>query len=107
MNNMLGFIALNTYALILMAFIMIVFFSKKRLHQVEDNTYAFQVIITFFTTLVGIILGFLVVPEFHINNFIIIIANKIYLALLFIWTLIITFYTFYVSRVKKRSKDND
>ena len=101
MNNMLGFIALNTYALILMAFIMIVFFSKKRLHQVEDNTYAFQVIITFFTTLVGIILGFLVVPEFHINNFIIIIANKIYLALLFIWTLIITFYTFYVSRVKK------
>ena len=101
MNNMQGFIALNTYALILMSFIMIVFFSKKRLHQVEDNTYAFLVIITFFTTLFGIILGLLVVPEFHINNFIITIANKVYLSLLFIWTLIITFYTFYVSRIKK------
>lgn len=101
MNNMQGFIALNAYALILMSFIMIVFFSKKRLHQVEDTTYAFFVIVTFLTTLVGIVLGFLVVPEFHINSFLIMIANKLYLAILFVWTLIITFYTFYVSRVKK------
>lgn len=98
---MQGFIALNTYALILIAFIMIVFFSKKRLHQVEDTTYSFFVIVTFFTTLFGIILGLLVVPEFHINSLIIMIANKVYLSLLFIWTLIITFYTFYVSRIKK------
>ena len=101
MNNMQGFIALHTYDLVLLRFIMIVFFSKKRLHQVEDNTYAFLIVITFFTTLFGIILGLLVVPQFHINNILISIANKLYLVLLFLWSLIITFYTFYVSRIKK------
>ena len=100
MNNMQGFIALNTYALILITFIMIVFFSKKRLHHVEDNTYAFFLIITFFTTVFGLLLGLLVVPDFQVSNFIIQIANKIYLVLLFIWSLVITFYTFYVSRIK-------
>ena len=101
MNNMQGFIALNTYALMLITFIMIVFFSKKRLHQVEDTTYAFLVVVTFFTTLIGIVLGFLIVPDFHVNSFFITIMNKLYLAVLFVWTLIITYYTFYVSRVKK------
>lgn len=101
MNNIQGFIALNAYALILMAFIMIVFFSKKRLHQTEDNTYAFLIIITFLTTFFGIVLGIMVVPEFNINIVLIKIFNKIYLVLLFLWTLILTFYTFFISRIKK------
>lgn len=100
MNNIQGFIALNTYALVLMGFIMIVFFSKKRLHQVEDNTYAFLIVITFLTTLFGVILGIMVIPGLNISKFLITISNKVYLVFLFLWTLILTFYTFYISRIK-------
>lgn len=101
MENIQGFIAINTYALILMLFIMIVFYSKRRLHHTEDNTYSYLLIATTMTTFFGIILGLLVVPEFNIDSILISITNKIYLICLTLWTLVLTFYTFYISRIKE------
>ena len=58
MENIQGFIALNSYALLLILFISVVFYSKKRLHYVEDNTYSYLLIVTILTTISGIILGY-------------------------------------------------
>ena len=44
MENIQGFIAINVYALILILVIAFVFCSKKRLHQIEDNTYFLKVL---------------------------------------------------------------
>ncbi len=100
MENIQGFIAINVYALILMLVITFVFNSKKRLHQTEDNAYSYLLITTFLTTFLGIILGLLVVPELNINKIIISLVNKLYLVCLTLWTLLLTFYTYYVSRIK-------
>ena len=100
MENIQGFIAINVYALILMLVITFVFNSKKRIHQTEDNAYSYLLITTFLTTFLGIILGLLVVPELNINKIIISLVNKLYLVCLTLWTLLLTFYTYYVSRIK-------
>ena len=100
MENIQGFIAINTYALLLMIFIMVVFFSKSRLHKTEDSTYSYLLIITTLLTFTGIILGLMVMPEFNINKFLLSFMNKIYLVFLYLWTILLTFYTYYVSRIK-------
>ena len=101
MENIQGFIALNGYALILMIFIMIVFFSKSRLHKTEDSTYSYLLIVTALLTFCGIILGILVTPSFNVHKLILSLMNKLYLVFIYMWTLLLTFYTYYVSRVKK------
>lgn len=101
MENIQGFIAINAYALILMLFIMVVFYSKRRLHHTEDNAYSYLLVATIMTTFFGIILGLLVVPKFNIDRILISITNKIYLISLTLWTLVLTFYTFYISRIKE------
>ena len=100
MENIQGFIALNVYALILMIFIMIVFFSKSRLHKTEDSTYSYLLIVTTMLTFSGIVLGLMVIPEVNMNKFLLSIMNKIYLVFLYLWTILLTFYTYYVSRIK-------
>ena len=106
MENIQGFIAINVYALILILVIAFVFCSKKRLHQIEDNTYFYLLITTILTTFLGIILGILVVPTLNINKIIISILNKLYLICLTLWTFLLTFYTYYVSQIKNGKSDN-
>ena len=106
MENIQGFIAINVYSLILILVIAFVFCSKKRLHQIEDNTYFYLLITTILTTFLGIILGILVVPTLNINKIIISILNKLYLICLTLWTFLLTFYTYYVSQIKNGKSDN-
>ena len=83
-----------------------VFCSKKRLHQIEDNTYFYLLITTILTTFLGIILGILIVPTLNINKIIISLLNKLYLICLTLWTSLLTFYTYYVSQIKNGKSDN-
>ena len=106
MENIQGFIAINVYSLILILVIAFVFCSKKRLHQIEDNTYFYLLITTILTTFLGITLGVLVVPTLNINKIIISILNKLYLICLTLWTFLLTFYTYYVSQIKNGKSDN-
>ena len=106
MENIQGFIAINVYALILILVIAFVFCSKKRLHQIEDNTYFYLLITTILTTFLGIILGILIVPTLNINKIIISLLNKLYLICLTLWTFLLTFYTYYVSQIKNGKSDN-
>ena len=105
MENIQGFIALNSYALLLILFISVVFYSKKRLHYVEDNTYSYLLIVTILTTISGIILGLLVNPTFNVNYTLIIFCNKIYLVFLMLWILVLSFYAYYISIIKKGKVD--
>ena len=107
MENIQGFIAINVYALILILVIAFVFCSKKRLHQIEDNTYFYLLITTILTTFLGIILGILIVPTLNINKIIISLLNKLYLICLTLWTFLLTFYTYYVSQIKNGKSDNN
>ena len=97
MENIQGFIAINVYSLILILVIAFVFCSKKRLHQIEDNTYFYLLITTILTTFLGIILGILIVPTLNINKIIISLLNKLYLICLTLWTFLLTFYTYYAN----------
>ena len=106
MENIQGFIAINVYALILILVIAFIFCSKKRLHQIEDNTYFYLLITTILTTFLGIILGILIVPTLNINKIIISCLNKLYLICLTLWTFLLTFYTYYVSQIKNGKSDN-
>ena len=106
MENIQGFIAINVYSLILILVIAFVFCSKKRLHQIEDNTYFYLLITTILTTFLGIILGILIVPTLNINKIIISLLNKLYLICLTLWTFLLTFYTYYVSQIKNGKSDN-
>ena len=106
MENIQGFIAINVYSLILILVIAFVFCSKKRLHQIEDNTYFYLLITTILTTFLGIILGILIVPTLNINKIIISLLNKLYLLRLTLWTFLLTFYTYYVSQIKNGKSDN-
>lgn len=96
MSNITGFLLINIYAFLLILATTIVFFSKQRLKQVEDETYKFFLITNIFISLSGLILGLAVVPSAGINEIIIIILNKFYLCFLILWISILTFYYIYI-----------
>lgn len=101
MENMEGFLLINLYALILIIFINIVFFCKKRLNQFEDKQYGKFLICSLILNLSGLILGFLVIPKYNIPMFIQLVFNKIYLISLLFWINTLTLYTIYVSKKNK------
>ena len=68
---------LNIFALIILIILMVIFFSKKRLHNIEDNTYGWLLIVSFFTISTGITLGFLLDANIVNQNMMIIIFNKL------------------------------
>ena len=101
MQNMEGFLLINLYALLLIAFISIIFFSKKRLNQLENKLYGKFLIYSLLMNFSGLLLGFLVVPEYNVPMFIQLLFNKIYLISLLLWINTLTLYTLYVSKNNK------
>ena len=97
MESIQGFLLINLYAFLLIVSTSIIFFSKKRLNQFEDKTYARFLITNIFISLTGLVLGFLVNPDIPVPEFIVIIFNKFYLVSLLLWITTLTLYTFYVS----------
>lgn len=104
MENMMGFLSLNTFALIIGFVICFMFFTKERLHQTEDRIYSYLLVTNVITTFTGIILGVLTnyswIPEYLVE-----ISQKIYLCGIIIWGGLLTYYTIYISYIK--SKNND
>ena len=105
MANMEGFLLINIYALVLIITIGIVFFTKQRLNQSEDKIYGKFLIYSIMMNLSGLILGFLVVPDYNIPIVIQLVFNKIYLIALLLWINTLTLYTFYVSMKNKKNFD--
>ena len=95
-----GLVLLNSYALIILIVLSIVFFSKKRLHQVEDNTYGQLLIVSVITILFGLLLGIILDSDFYLKNLLAAIFNKIYLIGLILSVSIFAFYTYCISRFK-------
>lgn len=98
---MLGFLLINIYALLLIISTTIIFFSKNRLHQVEDETYKNFLIVNLFMSISGIVLGLVVSPDIVFEKRVIVLFNKVYLICLILWIFILTFYTIYVSMKNK------
>ena len=103
MESIQGFLLINLYAFLLIIATCIIFFTKKRLNQFEDKTYARFLITNIFISITGLVLGVLVNPDIKIPELITIIFNKIYLVSLLFWITKLTLYTLYVT-VKNKSK---
>ena len=95
MKDAIGFLIFNGYALIILIIISAVFFSKKRLHQFEDNLYAGFLISILSVSISGIILG--IALQIDIPYFILFLLNKIYLNCIEVWILILTFYIYVIT----------
>ena len=103
MESMQGFLLINLYAFLLIISTSIIFFSKKRLNQFEDNTYSKFLITNIFISVSGLILGILVSPTINIPSIIVIIFNKIYLISLLYWISTLTLYTIFISLKNKKN----
>ncbi len=103
MQNTIGFLILNIYALLVIGTVSVVFFSKPRLKQVEDETYKKFLIVNIFMTISGLILGVAVSSDNIFNELFAMILNKFYLIMLILWIITLTFYIFYIS-LKDKSK---
>ena len=99
---MMGFLLVNLYAFLLIIATTIIFFSKNRLKQIEDETYKKFLIVNVLICVSGIVLGLVVDPNITFSNEIIVLFNKIYLICLILWIFILTFYTIYISMKKKK-----
>ena len=95
---------LNIFALIILTILMVIFFSKKRLHSIEDNTYGWLLIVSFFTIVTGVTLGFLLDANIVNQKLMIIIFNKLYLVELITTLSMFVFYTYNISRFYKEEK---
>ncbi len=95
---------LNIFAFIILIILMIIFFGKERLHNIEDNTYGWLLIVSFFTIATGITLGFLLDADIVNQNMMIIIFNKLYLVGLITTLSMFVFYTYNISRFYKEEK---
>ena len=90
---------LNIFSLLILLILDVVFFSKKRLHKIEDNLYAFLLIMETVTISIGILLGGILDVNFHNKLFIIAILNKLYLIGLIISSSIFAYYTYCISHL--------
>ena len=90
-------LVINVYALIIAIIVGLIFKSKKRMHKVEDNTYAIILILSIITTATGLLLGESVNGDFKIPLFIIALINKLYLVGIVSCVMMFSFYTFCVS----------
>ena len=95
---------LNIFAFIILIILMIIFFCKKRLHNIEDNTYGWLLIVSFFTIATGITLGLLLDADIVNQNMMIIIFNKLYFVGLITTLSMFVFYTYSISRFYKEEK---
>ena len=103
----IAYCMLNIFALIILIILMIIFFSKKRLHNIEDNTYGWLLITSFFTIATGITLGFLLDANIVNQNMMIIIFNKLYLLGLITTLSMFAFYTYNISKFYKEEKRSE
>ena len=94
--QIVGFLLINIYALLLIISTFIIFISKSRLKQQEDELYKKFLIVNILMSVSGLFLGLLVsIPGY--SSFIIATFNKIYLFCLLWWIYLLTYYYMYIS----------
>ena len=101
MENVLGFLSINFYALLVIIAVAILFFNKPRLKKMEDNLYSLFLLANIFMSCSGILLGIYVSSKVTSNAVAISLFNKLYLIGLLLWVFIFTFYILYVSLKKQ------
>ena len=62
MESVIGFLLINIYAFLLIFSTTIIFFSKQRLREFEDETYKYFLITNIFMSISGLDLGLVVTP---------------------------------------------
>ena len=102
MVKSIGFLLINVYALIIILSVSIIFFSKNRAHQMEDELYKKFLIVNIFVSISGLLLGIAVNPQKGINYIYLTFLNRVYLISLFLWISVMTFYTIYISINNKK-----
>ncbi len=100
-----GFIMLNTFSLIIALILIVVFFSKERVHHTEDNIYGNLLVLIFVTNLIGLVLGLSLDIHYIYKDFIIICLNKAYLILLIVSLTLFAYYTYCISRYYKHNSN--
>lgn len=90
-------------ALIYLILLLVVFFGKKRLNNVENKIYSFLIIIALFELVTEIILDF-IGPYYKTVPLISYGVAKIYLVFLLLWTTILSYYVIVVA-FKMKHKD--
>ncbi len=97
MQDIQGFLLINLYAFVMIIATTIIFFTKKRLRKIEDETYARFLISNLLLSFSGLVLGILVIPASNSNTLLIYFINKLYLMFIFFWVYYLTFYTYFIS----------
>ena len=97
MNNILGFLLINIYAFLIIISTTIIFFSKKRLHKFEDETYKKFLIVNILISLSGLLLGLAVSGVFNFSEVVVALFNKVYVISLMLWISILTIYFLNIS----------
>lgn len=103
--QIIGFLLINIYALLLIVSTFIIFISKSRLKQQEDELYKKFLIVNILMSVSGLFLGVLVSSPGY-SSFIISIFNKLYLFCLLWWIYLLTYYYMYISFSNKEKISN-
>lgn len=98
-----GFILLNSYALVVMIALMIIFCTKPRQHKMEDNIYAKMLLANLAIVASGIILGISTTKDLNISELVLNLLNKVYLIFIVLWSILFCYYTLYISRIKEEN----
>ena len=101
MQSTQGFLLINVYAFLVIFATCIIFFSKKRMKQIEDELYKKFLMANMFISISGLLLGYIVSSSIVFDKFIMSLFNKFYLISLIFWIYILTFYIVYVSKGDK------
>ena len=99
--NFLGFLLINIYAFLIILSTTVIFFSKERLRQFEDETYKKFLIVNICISISGLLLGLAVSGVFNLSEFSVAALNKIYVICLMLWISVLTVYFLNISFKEK------
>ena len=99
--NFLGFLLINIYAFLIILSTTVIFFSKERLHQFEDETYKKFLIVNICISISGLLLGLAVSGVFDLSEFAVAALNKVYVISLMLWISVLTVYFLNISFKEK------
>ena len=100
-----GYFLVNVYALLILCILSFIFFHKKRMHKVEDVTYAKLIVFSVLTISFGLFSGFSFFANISFINHFMMVFGKFYLIGLFGIFLLFFSYTLYVSKVFSIKED--
>lgn len=89
--------------LIFILILMIVFFSKQRVNNIETHVYKYMLILTFFILSLDVLTAILYNVGFDYNNIFYILGSKFVMVFLILWVLLFAFYIKSISIVENKN----